>query len=163
MDEIDLQIVAELMEDARKPFREIAKKLGVSTQTVIKRYNALKEKGTIQICSISIDPNKIGYEGIADLLITCHPGGNLSEAIDQLKKTQNIIIATRAIGDFEGYAVLIFKDAKDLYERVHQIKNLPEIEKVEVSFTTPVIMSVPPITKPPTSLTKTYDETSLIF
>jgi hypothetical protein len=92
--------------------------------------------------------NKIGYEGIADLLITCYPGGNLSEAIDQLKKTQNIIIATRAIGDFEGYAVLIFKDAKDLYERVHQIKNLPEIEKVEVSFATPVVMNVPPIIQP---------------
>jgi hypothetical protein len=71
----------------------------------------------------------------------------LSEAIDQLRKTQNIIIATGAIGDFEDYAVLIFKDAKDLYERVHQIKNLLGIEKVEASFTTPVIMSVPPITE----------------
>lgn len=86
MDKIDLQMINELMDDARKPFREIAKKLDVSTQTVIKRYNTLKEKGTIQICAISIDPNKIGYEGIADLLITGSPGSNLSEAIDRLKK-----------------------------------------------------------------------------
>jgi len=149
MDKIDLQIINELTDDARKPFREIAKKIGVSTQTVIKRYNELKEKGTIQICAISIDPNKIGYEGIAYLLITGSPGCSLSEAVERLKKTENIIIVTRAIGDYEGYAVLVFKSAKDLYEKVHQIKLMPEIENIEVSFTIPVpmTMNVPPTTK----------------
>ena len=53
------------------------------------------------------------------------------------KKIQNIVIATKAIGDFEGYAVLAFKDIKDLYERVLQIKKLPGIAKIEISFTIP--------------------------
>lgn len=144
MDKIDMRIVAELMEDARKPFRKIAKKLGVSTQTVIKRYNALKEKGTIEHCAISIDPNKIGYEGEATLLIASQPGRSLSETMERLRKTQNIVIATRAIGDFEGYVVLLFENAKDLREKIHQIKLMPEIGEVEVSFTVPVSMNVLP-------------------
>jgi len=148
MDKIDLQIITELMDDARKPFREIAKKLGVSTQTVIKRFNALKENGTIQICAISINPHKIGYEGIAYLLMTSTPRSSLSEAIAHLTKIPNIIIATRAIGDYEGYAVLVFKNATDLYEKVHQIKLMPEIDKIEVSIEVPGGMNVPPTTKP---------------
>ena len=147
MDKIDLQIINELMENARKPFREIAKKLGVSTQTVIKRYNALKEKGAIQLCSISIDPNKIVYEGIARLLITASPGSSLSETINRLKKTQNIIAANKTIGDFEGYAILVFKNAEDLYEKLRQIKLMPEIENIEITFTAPAPFNIPPTTK----------------
>lgn len=48
------------------------------------------------------------------------------------------------IEDYEGYAVLIFKNVKDLYEKLHQIKLMPEIEKVEASFTVPINMTVPP-------------------
>ncbi len=144
MDKIDSQIVAELMVDARKPFRRIAKKIGISTQTVIKRYNELKAKGAIQVCAISINLKKIGYQGTAYLLMRSLPETNLSESIEQLKKTENIIIATKAIGDFEGYAVLIFKDIKDLYQRVLQIKRLPNIDEIDVSFTLPGIECVPP-------------------
>ena len=148
MDKVDLQIIAELTEDARKPFRKIGKKIGISTQTVIKRYNEMKAKGAIQICAISINIKKIGYQGTAQLLMRSLPQTNLSEAIEQLKKTQNIIIATKAIGDFEGYAVLVFKDVKDLYEKVLQIKMLPNIDEIEVSFAIPGIKYIPlPINK----------------
>lgn len=148
MDKIDLQIINELISDARKPFREIAKKLGISTQTVIKRYDDLKKRGIIQICAISIDANKIGYEGMAYLLMNASAGNNLTKVIERLRKTENIIIATRAIGDYEGYAVLVFKNAKDLYDRVQQIKAMPEIGTIDISFTTPVPMNIPPNTPP---------------
>jgi len=150
MDKIDLQIITELMEDARKPFRQIAKKIGVSTQTVIKRYNELKAKGTIQFCAISMNLKKIGYGGTAYLLMTSSPGSNLSAAIEELRKTQNIVIATKAIGDFEGYAVLLFRDIKDLYERVQQIKRVPNVNKIEVSFALPGMLNFPP-TRPKAS------------
>ena len=131
------------MDDARKPFRSVAKKIGISTQTVIKRYNKMKAKGTIQKCSIAIDLKKIGYEGTAFLLITGSPSSNLTETINQIKNTQNIIVATKAIGDYEGYAVLPFKSPKDLFERVQNIKKLPNIEKVEVSIAVPDIQTFP--------------------
>ncbi|MCW4015272.1 MAG: Lrp/AsnC family transcriptional regulator [Candidatus Bathyarchaeota archaeon] len=136
MDRTDWKIVKELMEDARKPFTKIAKKIGISTQSVIKRYNKLKDDGTIQLCSISLDLEKIGYKGIAYLLMKSSHGSSLDEAIVHLRKTKNIIITTRAIGDFEGYAILIFKDLTDLYDKVSQIKKFPNIERIELSFST---------------------------
>lgn len=143
MDKIDRQIIKELSEDARKPFLKIAKKIGVSIQTVIKRYNEMKENGVIQLCSIIIDLKKIGYKGIGHLLITHSAGSSLSETMQEVKKTPNIIIASKAIGDFEAYAILIFKDIEDLYEKVLQIRGLPSVSNIEVSFAVPAIHYFP--------------------
>jgi len=144
MDEIDLQIIKELSENARKPFSKIAKKVGVSTQTVIKRYNEMKAKGIIQTCAIKINLQKLGYEGTAHLLLTHSAGSSLSVMMEQLNKFQNVIIASKAMGDFEGYAILVFKDIKDLYEKVLQMKKLPSISTVEVSFAVPGMQYFPP-------------------
>jgi hypothetical protein len=64
-----------------------------------------------------------------------------------LKKTQNIISANKTIGDFEGYAILVFKNAEDLYEKLRQIKLMPEIENIEITFTAPAPFNIPPTTK----------------
>lgn len=103
----------------------------------------MKEKRQIQICSITIDTEKIGYEGMAYLLMTGSPGNSLSNAMDKIKEVENIIIATNAIGDYEGYAVLVFKNATELFEKVQKIKSMPEIGKIELCYTTPVPKDVP--------------------
>ena len=134
LDNVDLQILQELSKDARQPFSKIAKKIGLSIQTITKRYNQMKENSTIKRCSICVDLKKIGYTGTAHLLINCVPEGNLSRAIEQIRKKQNIIIATKTMGDHEGYAVLLFKDIVDLNQRVVNIKKLPDIDNVEFSI-----------------------------
>jgi len=149
MDEIDLQIINELAENARKPFKLIAKKVGVSISTVAKRYNEMKEKGIIQLCSARIDLRKIGYNGIAYILINSSSGFILSESIEHVKKIPNIIIASKSLGDFEGYAILAFRDIKDLYEKVLQIRMLPSVSNVEMSFTVDSMQYFPPNALPP--------------
>ncbi|PVX23110.1 MAG: hypothetical protein CW691_11615 [Candidatus Bathyarchaeum sp.] len=137
MDEIDLEILKELNQDARKSFREIAKKIGVSNQTVINRYNEMKKNGTIQFCSISIDLKKIGYTSSVQLLMNSSKGNNLSKTIEKLKKTKNVLIVSKTIGDFEGYVHLAFKNIQELYELILQIKKHEEIGKIEMSFVVP--------------------------
>ncbi len=44
MDETELLIIKRMTEDARTPFRKIAKELGVSPDTIISRYKTLIEK-----------------------------------------------------------------------------------------------------------------------
>ena len=148
LDKIDVNIIGELSEDARRPFGKIAKKLGVSTQTVAKRYSDMKKNGTIQFCTIMLDLTKIGYEGTAHLLLSSRPQSDITDVVKQLRKTQNIIITTRAMGEYEGYAVLAFKNAKNLYEKVTQIRQLPNILKVDISFEIPGVGYFPPNINP---------------
>jgi DNA-binding Lrp family transcriptional regulator len=52
------------------PFTKIARRIGVSHETVRKRYERIKENKTIERCSIAFDRSKLGYEGSAFFYIT---------------------------------------------------------------------------------------------
>ncbi|PVX26456.1 MAG: hypothetical protein CW691_01435 [Candidatus Bathyarchaeum sp.] len=148
MDKLDNLIILELLDDCRKPFRKIAQKAGVSTPTIIKRYNELKKEGVIQLCCIQVDVTKLGYKGTAHLLITNSGKITVNEVIKQIKEISGIVIASSAFGDFEGYAVLAFRDLQDLHDKVLQIKSLPNIHKVELSIAVPGIRYFPPKRNP---------------
>lgn len=135
MDKIDLIILKELSIDTRIPFRKIAKKAGVSTQTIIKRYHAMKKNGTIEYCSITVDLHSIGFAGSAGLLLTSQPDSNITDIIKKIIKIKNIIGATPTFGDYEGYAILVFKNIQDLFSKVTEIKKIPGLSKMEISIT----------------------------
>ena len=156
MDDLDELIIAELIDDGRKPFRQIAEKIGVSTPTVIKRYNELKRKEIIQCSCIQLDLVKLGYKGTAHLLITSSGASKLSEVMEQIQEINGIIIASRAMGDFEGYAVLAFRDIEDLYDKVLQIKNLPNVYGIEMSIGVPGLRYFPPKRNPFATITEKH-------
>jgi Lrp/AsnC family transcriptional regulator for asnA, asnC and gidA len=137
MDKIDSQIVEELTVDSRTPFSSIAKKIGVSTQTVINRYNEMRAKGIIRQNSISINLAKIGYIGTVHMFIEVLPSKNPAAVIEKLKSMENLIVASTTMGDYEGYAVSVFRDVKDLYEQIMKIKQLPGIGDLEYFIAIP--------------------------
>lgn len=142
MDEIDLHIIRELTKDARTPFLRIAKKLGVSPETVRKRYGRMKEEGTIKHCSISIDLSKIGYQGKVFLMITNSPNHDKSKTIGALKKMRNIFVISEIIGDFEIMGIAPVKDMNSLKTLVNKIKKLPSVNKVEFTVINDTVFPV---------------------
>jgi len=134
MDELDLRIMKELLKDAQTPFLRIAKKLGVSPETVRIRYGKMKDDGTIKHCSISIDLSKIGYQGKVFLMITNSPNHDKSKTIDALKKMRSIFIISEMIGDFEIIAIAPVKDLDSLKKLVNKIKKLPSVNRVEFTL-----------------------------
>jgi Lrp/AsnC family transcriptional regulator, regulator for asnA, asnC and gidA len=129
MDEIDLRIAEELMIDAQIPFRRIALKLGISPETVRKRYERMKREGQILLCSVSIDFSKIGYEGIVFLMIESM---ERSETSASLKEMRNVISVNRTIGDFDILVVAVVQDIADLLKLVNEVRQLPKVNRVEL-------------------------------
>ena len=144
IDNLKEGIIQELTKDGRKSFRAIAKELGVSTQSIMRRYNEMKADGTIVISSITVNLERLGYEGSAHLLIKTKLGAGSTRIIRHLSETPNVIIATRTIGAYEAYAVLVFRNVNDLYEDVLRIKELPDVLTVDLSFAIPGIQIFPP-------------------
>lgn len=62
MDDLDLQILRSLDDNARKSFRDIAKELKISLSTVSNRIHKLEEDGVIKGYAPIIDEQKIGYD-----------------------------------------------------------------------------------------------------
>lgn len=133
MDQIDVLILSELMNDARQSFSKVAKKLGVATQTVIRRYAAMKNE-QILYASIRVDTKKLGYVGVARLFVKTSSGSKASETVEKLRKTPGVFIVSSALGDFEVYAELLFKSFEDLSKKITIIKKYPNIQKISFAL-----------------------------
>ena len=62
IDPVDYQILYLLAKNSRIPSIEIAKKINMTSTTIINRINKLVKLGIIQRYSITIDTNKLGYK-----------------------------------------------------------------------------------------------------
>jgi DNA-binding Lrp family transcriptional regulator len=81
LDRLDRQLIHALQADPRAPFSHIADVLGVSEQTVARRYRRLRGDGIVRVIGV-VDPQRIGQ---ADWLVRvgCRPGaaGRLADAL----------------------------------------------------------------------------------
>ena len=76
-DDLDYQILKLLQKDGRMSFTEISKEINVAVSTIRHRYINLIEDGTIKIIG-RVDPNKIGFNAYASILISVKPKTYLS-------------------------------------------------------------------------------------
>lgn len=143
MDEIDLLIIEKLTEEARTSFREIARELGVSPDTVINRYEALQQTGVIRGSTVVINPKKIGYEAMAILMIDASPTHIMatentptesSRILEKLIEMRNIIIATKTVGDHDLLAIVVARDFEHLNSIGAHIAKIPGVKDLQVSF-----------------------------
>ena len=133
IDELDGQIVAELALDGRASFTQISKKIGVSTDTVIKRYNKLRQSGALKV-SIQINPNKIGYASILDFNIAfTTPGGLSPTVVESLAKIPDIIIITKTSGDYDLQVTAMIRDISESFAIQDRIARICGVTKIEGS------------------------------
>lgn len=82
LDDTDLQILRLLVEDARRPFSEIADKVGVSPPTVSDRIDRLEELGVVRRFTVDVDQSQLD-DGLSVLLeFQVEPGATSTIADD---------------------------------------------------------------------------------
>jgi DNA-binding Lrp family transcriptional regulator len=138
LDNIDLAIIEALSKDARTSFRQIALAQNVSPDTIIDRYNALKEKGIIRGSTIVLNPKEIGYRAMAVFMIDISPvKDNIfdsSAILETLIKMPNIIVASKTVGDHDLIAIGVVKDFRHLFAIRNEIASISGVKDMEVSF-----------------------------
>ena len=129
MDEIDIKILDILMENARTPFVEIAKKLKVSEATIRKRVKSLEKRGVIKKYTIVVDPEKVGYRTIAIVGVDADPTNFLEVArkITELKEARYVATST---GDHMIMAEIWARDTKHLSQIVEKIGSINGVKKI---------------------------------
>jgi len=133
IDKIDFTILEMLEEDARISFREIARKLQVSPDTISKRFERLKEKAIIVDSTVVIDPAKIGYSFISRFGIDVKPAYS-SQVLDEIIKIPSVIIASKLVGGYDLVAISVVKNFQHLCKLRDTILDMPYVEKVEVGM-----------------------------
>ena len=83
MDNTDKQIIELLQQDGRMDDVEIARKIGISHDTVKRRRNKLEDSGYIRI-QANINPRKLGYTNVFILGLTLAPGVDVRKVAKKL-------------------------------------------------------------------------------
>jgi Lrp/AsnC family transcriptional regulator for asnA, asnC and gidA len=136
MDAVDVQILAELMADAQTPFSRIAKKIGVSHETVRKKYERMKKQGLIKQCTILIDGHKLGDEGTVFLMLSCAREVIKKDVFESLKRIPELYMIIELIGDYDFFTWARLKNMQQLSQLVGDIRNLGNIDRMETLLLT---------------------------
>ncbi len=128
IDELDIKILVELQEDARKSLREISEKLGVAEATVYNRINKMRKLGVIEKFIPVINYSRLGFDLIAVIGITAE-GGHVVDLEKVLAKEPNVTAVYDVTGEFDVIAVAKFKDRESLNSFVKRIAGMRYVTK----------------------------------
>ena len=132
LDELDKKILSILMEDAKIPYTDIAKKLFVSGGTIHVRMRKLEELGIVQGSNLVIDYGKIGYDICAFLGIYLEKSSLYSNVANDLMAIDEIVGAHYTTGAYSIFAKIICKDTQHLRNVLHdKIQRIPGIQRTE--------------------------------
>ena len=138
MDEIDERIVEIMTADARTSFRRMAKALDRSPDTIINRFQRLRDSGDVRGSTIVVEPKKIGYEGMAAFHIDVSTsGGSKTDSTSILKtliRMPNIIVATKTVGDHDLLAIGVIHDFDHLMSLNKEIAAIPGIKNIQTAL-----------------------------
>jgi len=129
LDEIDYKILETLRRDARTPFTEVGRDLGISDATVHVRVNKMMDAGIIKRYTIVVDEEALGRKVHGFVLINVNPG-SLEEVANQLVKNERV----SAVYEIHGPNDLIVKvEAGDLDEMRNLVLEVREIPNLTTS------------------------------
>lgn len=130
-DTVDTQIITELIADAQMPFSEISQKIGVSRETVRKRFEKMKKEGIIRRITILIDGRKIGEQGTAFLMLTCLRGADKKIVFQKLKIIPDVCMITELMGEFDFFVWARIRDLQQIAQIIGEIRKCEGIDQIE--------------------------------
>jgi Lrp/AsnC family transcriptional regulator for asnA, asnC and gidA len=131
IDQLDSEIILKLIDNARKPFTEIAKELIVSTGTIHQRVKKLEQRGIINGYSLSVNYHLFGYTLTVYVGIFVNAGNSAVRVIEDLVQIPEVTVADLAAGTYSIFCKLRCKDtlhAKDVLFKIQDITGVKGTE-----------------------------------
>jgi len=137
LDEVDKAILRELISNARLSFREIARRVGVSTATVANKVRRMEEEGIIKGYTAIVDVEKLGYD-VAALIEVVISKGKVTDIEEEVAKMPNVQAVYDVTGQSDAIIVARFKSRAELSKFVKKLLSMEYVERT----ITHVVLSV---------------------
>ncbi len=152
LDELDLKIIEVLKNNSRSKIIDIAKKLGKPRTTIMQRIKKLEERGVIRKYTIDVNPQSLGFNYYAYIMIKVRKG--IGVKLDQIQLAKKIINETRSRDDLPlveeasivtGAYDIVLRAWVRNWEELSKflLKYLPSIEEIESTETFMVLHKEP--------------------
>ena len=124
MDDLDRQILLMLDEDARSPYAQIAKQLGVATATVHQRMKRLRESGVVRGFRLELDWAAVGLPVAAVISIRSTSEKSLADIAAELRSLPYVASCVAVTGEFDLFATVRAHSPDHLGEVVDQMRRI---------------------------------------
>ena len=132
LDGIDKQILDHLVENARTPILEIARKIGASGASVHQRVRKMEEIGVISGSYIKINQEKLGYSTRAFVGVFLEKATHHTETVAMLEEIPEVTSCYYTTGDWSLLIQLNCKDNNHLSSLLSEkIQNLKGVLRTE--------------------------------
>jgi Lrp/AsnC family transcriptional regulator, leucine-responsive regulatory protein len=136
IDEINLRLLSELQQDARRSIAELGRRVGLSAPAVADRVRRLEDEGVIRGYRADVDPRKLGYT--LGVLIRIRPAPhNIGPVAELARQCPEVVECHRVTGD----------DCYVMSAHVRDVEHLEELIDRFVAYgqTTTSIMQSSPV------------------
>jgi Lrp/AsnC family transcriptional regulator, regulator for asnA, asnC and gidA len=141
LDDVDLKILDIITRNARIPFKDVAKEVGVSRAAVHQRVNRMIDLNVIIGSGYHINPNKVEFRTCSYIGIFLDKGGLYSEVVEKLKLIPEIVECHYTTGQYAIFVKVYARDNEHLKKilsgRIQKIKGIASTEtfiSLEESF-----------------------------
>ncbi len=129
MDALDAQIVALLVEDARRPYGDIGKHVSLSAPAVKRRVDRLRAAGALRGFTAVVDHASLGSSTEALVELFFAPGTLLDEVARTLDRHPEVVEAWSVTGEPDAIARVRTRDNADLERVIMEIQREGPVER----------------------------------
>jgi Lrp/AsnC family transcriptional regulator for asnA, asnC and gidA len=133
LDDRDVRILRVLERDARNIFAEIARDLGVSIDTITKRFKKMQEIGVLKRTTILQNPRALGVETIASLELDVDYS-RVDELVSKIRGYPWVVFCTPSLGRKDIFAIAFLESVEALSGISFQLKGLKGVRDVKSSI-----------------------------
>jgi Lrp/AsnC family transcriptional regulator for asnA, asnC and gidA len=133
VDDLDLAILAQLQEDGRRSFTEIADTLNVSVGTVRNRVSRMIEENTVQIVG-RVNPHRVGFSAPATINVAVQIP-HLEAAIAEISQFPEVSWLALVTGEYDLIVDVLCRDVDHLTELItRRLQQVPGVIKTETVY-----------------------------
>lgn len=132
LDNLDLQIIHHMMDNAEISYADLGKKLFVSGGTIHVRIKKLQEAGIVKGTKLNVDLKQLGHDVIAFIGIYLEKSSLYDTVEKELQKIPEIVRLNYTTGNYSMFAEVVCKDITQLRYVLHdQLQKIKGIERTE--------------------------------
>ena len=113
LDDFDKRIIAQLQQDGRRPYTQIAPAVGLSEAAVRQRVQRLVESGVMQIVGVT-DPRMVGFGRQAMIGLTVE--GDTRTVADAVAALPEVVYVVLTAGSLDVLVEVVVEDDEHLLE-----------------------------------------------
>ncbi|MDP2515758.1 transcriptional regulator AsnC [Photobacterium damselae subsp. piscicida] len=147
LDELDRDILAALMSDARTPYAEMAKRFNVSPATVHVRVEKMRAASIITGTEVVVNPKLLGYDVCCFIGINLYAARDYHSALEKLNQLDEVVEAYYTTGAYNIFVKLMCQSIEELqHVLINKLQAIDEVQSTEtlISLQNPISRNVKP-------------------